>query len=181
MGLAGLGGLLALAGGASAGAQQQRAEDTAAVKAACGALDVNFSVKDGGAAAPGAAAAPTAGKALVYVFEDVQNVAFVSATNFRVGLNGGWVGALKGGTYLSFPVDPGVQHLCVSVQGHALFQLQHGIVLRQLRPEAGSAYYLRLRMTLGNGTLPLVWLEPVDEDEGRLLLQTMGLAVWQKK
>jgi len=38
-----------------------------------------------------------------------------------------------------------------------------------------------LRHVTGREVMPLVLLEPVDEDEGSLLLQTMRQAVWQKK
>jgi len=163
--------------GSSARAQVE-AQDAPAVKSACGPMDVNFSVKE-----TNTQATPSmqAGKALVYVFEDVTNVPLTPAMNFRVGLNGSWVGALKNMTYLSFAVDPGVQHLCTSLQGHAFFELEKGITLRQLHTETGKTYYLRLRHVMGKDVMPLVLLEPMDEDEGSLLLQTMRQAVWQKK
>lgn len=157
---------------------EQKAEDAQAVKTACGAMDVNFSVQE---TAMQSVTSALDGKALVYVFEDVQSVPLTPAVNFRVGLNGNWIGALKGNTYMGFAVDPGVQHLCIAVQGHALFQLQKGITLRQLQLEAGKTYFLRVRQILGKEALPLVFVEPVDADEAALLMQTMQQAVWEKK
>jgi hypothetical protein len=84
-------------------------------------------------------------------------------------------------TYLSFAVDPGVQHLCVDLQGHAWGQLEKGITLRRLNAEAGKTYYLRARMVWGKNTLPLMFVDAVDEDEGQMLLATMLPAVWHPK
>jgi hypothetical protein len=170
-----------------AGAQVPAASAPATV-AACGAMTLNFSVTAGpaqasgskpAAGATGAAQVPE-GKGLVYVIEDMRHTP-LSTTNFRVGVDGKWVGATRNMTYLSFAVDPGVQHLCVDLQGHAWGQLEKGITLRRLNAEAGKTYYLRARMVWGKNTLPLMFVDAVDEDEGQMLLATMLPAVWHPK
>jgi hypothetical protein len=52
------------------------------------------------------------GKALIYLVEEQKFRAFRDVT-VRVGLDGQWVGATRGASYLSFAVEPGEHHLCV--------------------------------------------------------------------
>lgn len=160
-----------------AGAQVP-ARSAPATVAACGVMSQNFSVTQG--ASRGAAAQVPERKALVYLINDIRHTP-LSTTNFRVGVDGKWVGATREMTYLSFAVEPGEHHLCVDVQGHAWGQLEQGITLRRLNVEEGKTYYLRARMVWGKNTLPLIFLEAVDEDEGQLLVQTSSPAVWHLK
>lgn len=190
MGLAASGILVAGMVAGEAGAQQRATSASAAV-AACGTMNVNFDVTAGPAVVstsqPGGASAGAAqgaqapeGKALVYLVEDIIHIP-LSSTTLRAGMDGNWVGATKNLMYVSFVVDPGVRHVCVSVQGHAWGQLERGITLLRLNAEAGKTYYLRARMTQGKDVLPLVLLDAVDEDEGQLLVQTAVPAVWHPK
>ncbi len=160
-----------------AGAQVP-ARSAPATVAACGVMSQNFSVTEG--ASPKMGEQVPAGKALVYLLEDIRHTP-LNTTNFRVGVDGKWLGATRDKTYLSFAVEPGEHHLCVDVQGHAWGQLEQGITLRRLKVEEGKTYYLRARMVWGKNTLPLIFVEQVDDDEGQLLLQTMSPAVWQPK
>ena len=159
---------------AMAGAQVP-ARSAPATVSACGVMSENFSAKAG--PAQGAAAQVPEGKALVYVVEDILPL----RNTLRVGMDGKWVGATSSHTYLSFAVDPGVHHLCVTVQGSGRDQLEKGITLRQLHVDAGKTYYLRVRVVWGETTQPLIFLEAVDEDEGQLLVQTMVPTVWKVK
>jgi hypothetical protein len=168
-------GLAGLVGGSAKG--QMVAASAPAAVAACGSLDAKFDVKEepepttSHAGGPQAAVAVPDGKAMVYLVEDIVHVPF-STTVLRLGIDGKWVGATKNLTYVGIAVDPGVHHVCVSLQGMALYQLQKGIVLRQLTVEAGKTYYLRAQEVQGRDVLPLVFVEPVDEDEGQFLLET---------
>ena len=119
------------------------------------------------------------GKAMVFVEEDVAHIAF-SGITIRIGVDGKWVGATTNLTYIGFPVEPGVHHLCVSVQGLAMGKLENGITLRALEAKAGETYYIRVRETQGQAP-PLVFVDMVDADEGQLLLQTMAAAAWRVK
>ena len=51
---------------------------------------------------------PSAGKALVYVIEDLGPADYflVSGSPYRIGVDGAWIGALKGRSFLSFSVSP---------------------------------------------------------------------------
>ncbi len=159
-------------------AAQVPARTAPATVAACGVMSQNFSVTEG--ASPKTGEQVPEGKALVYLLEDIRHTPF-NTVNFRVGVDGKWLGATRDKTYLSFAVEPGEHHLCVDVQGHAWGQLEKGITLRRLNVEEGKTYYLRARMVWGKNTLPLIFVEPVDEDEGQLLLQTSVPAVWHAK
>jgi len=56
-------------------------------------------------------APPEAGKALVYIFEDM-----VHGPTMRVGLDGAWIGANKGKSYFFFSVHPGDHQVCTNWQ-----------------------------------------------------------------
>lgn len=172
-------GVVGLAGMAvgMAGAQVP-ARSAPATVAACGVMSQKFSVKDGPAEALAGAPVPE-GKAVVYLVEDIVQIPLNTPT-LRVGMDGKWVGATRSRTYLRLEVDPGVHHLCVSVQGMAAYQLEDGITLRRLEPKAGETYYVRMRDVLSQNP-PLVFVDAVDEDEGQLLLQTTVPAVWHLK
>jgi hypothetical protein len=181
-------GLVAVAAGSAGVAGAQVAPTSApGVAAACGALNVKFDVSDGsaqttsqpGGPQTGSAQVPE-GKALVYLVEDFHKQPWGNPT-VRIGVDGKWVGATTSETYLSFAVDPGVHHLCMSVQGLALYQLQKGITLQQLKAEAGKTYTLRVRFVAGRDTLPLVLVDAVDEDEGQFLIQTLSPVAWKVK
>jgi hypothetical protein len=145
-----------------AAAQDQSA--VAAAEAACGQTNVEFRVtNDTGHPVP----QPDAGKALVYVIEE-QNLQAWRAQTTRVGMDGTWLGANRGNTYLFFPVDPGEHHFCVDWSSAGF---ERGLVsLTNLIAEPGKIYYLRARATGGRYTYPSLDLELVNSDEGKLLL-----------
>src|SRR5208282_4913089 len=82
----------------------------AAAEAACGPKDVQFAAQ---AAASQPFTQPDTGKSLVYVVEVFDKVVGeISRPTLRVGVDGKWVGADKGNSYISFSVEPGEHHLC---------------------------------------------------------------------
>jgi hypothetical protein len=156
---------------------QVSARTAPATVAACGVMSQNFKVHSG--AAPGSAARVPEGKAMVYVVEDIVQIPLNTPT-LRVGMDGKWVGATRSHTYLGLAVDPGVHHLCVSVQGFTVETLENGITLHRLEVQAGKTYYVRMRETMSRNP-SLDFVDVVDEDEGQLLLQTSVPAVWRAK
>jgi len=154
----------------------------AVVKAACGADDVEFSVKLNKDGQP--ASRPKAGKALVYVVEqyDAPGLQLAKPT-VRVGLDGSWVGANRGTSHLSFSVEPGVHHLCADWQSAQLapWFLHSQVALTNLTAEAGQTLYYRARAVYqGSGSWTLN-LEAVNSDEGRLLVTTSRLSAYRPK
>ncbi len=78
----------------------QEPAPAASVRGGCGPSEAYFDVKTDRKQHPVAPA--DAGKALVYVFEDIER-----GPTMRVGLDGAWIGANKGKSYFFFSVDPG--------------------------------------------------------------------------
>jgi hypothetical protein len=142
---------------------------------ACGPMSVNFQIKMGDTQPPNVT--PEPGKALVYVIEDQQ---FKAAKNVivRIGLDGAWVGATRGDSYLSFPVEPGKHHLCADITP-GLLSTRRPVSLFGLTTEAGGVYYFRARTTGGpssamegnglNDTISID-LDLLNRDEGKYLV-----------
>jgi hypothetical protein len=162
---------------ASLAAASLFAQDSAAnpLQAACGPMGAKFQIKTDSGQSPNAK--PEAGKALVYVIEDQQFKAVKDVT-VRVGVDGAWVGATRGNSYLSFPVEPGEHHFCADIVPGVLSSGRL-VSLYGLTTEAGGVYYLRARTTGGpqsaterNGLDDAISidLDLLNRDEGKLLL-----------
>jgi hypothetical protein len=80
----------------------------------CGAKQAKFDVKTDKGQHP--AVHPSEGKALVYFVEDDTEFGSFPKPTTRAGLDGKWVGATHGNSYIYFSVDPGERHLCASWQ-----------------------------------------------------------------
>jgi len=122
---------------------------------------------------------PEPGKALVYISEVFKKAPGEwGDPTLRIGLNGDWVGAVKGNSYFSFSVAPGENHLCLRWQSH-FKRLSHEAAFTVLAAEAGKIYYFRALVTYdlgpnygGNGsnvTGMSINLDPISTDEGQYL------------
>jgi len=148
--------------------------------AACGPENVRYSVKTD-PVQPVALEQVPVGKALVVLVENVPKVPLFVTLTLKVGLDGQWVGATRAREYMSFVVDPGVHHLCSSLQGAGLASLQDPIALHTLNVQAGKTYYFQVRLFGFGQDAVITSLDPVDGDEGQLLLQTMAHSVARVK
>lgn len=83
------------------------------------------------------------GKALIYLIEEQKLRVFRDVT-VRVGLDGKWVGAIRGTSYLSFAVEPGEHHLCVDFPSEFL-EPGRLVSLYGFTAQAGKTYYFRAR------------------------------------
>jgi hypothetical protein len=157
--------------GLSAAAQGESPVATA--EAACGPSDVEFRIKT--ETGQHAVAQPDPGKALVYVILD-QKFQAIRAVTARVAMDGTWVGANRGNSYLFLSTEPGEHHLCTDwvsdfLPGGRL------VSLGNFTAEAGKVYYFRARTTGGPSSYlkdsdrsASIDLEPVNSDEGKLLV-----------
>ena len=93
----------------------------------------------------------------------------------RIGIDGKWVGAACLGTYIRTKVDPGEHHLCANLRQK---KNANFTALYSFMAEAGKVYYFReeiLDPWFGRNVTPIgggkitVHLDPINEDEGRLL------------
>lgn len=142
-------------------------------KAACGPDDVHFDLKTN--TINHSITQPEAGKALVYVVgEDMSEGFFCKGCDIvaRVGLDGNWIGAINGDSFLSFSIEPGEHHLCANWQ--SIFSRRSKYLsLANLNAEAGKVYYFRMRLTTqGQGNPPILDLDAINTDEGRYLVLT---------
>lgn len=82
--------------------------------AGCGPTNMQFNVKTD--STHHAVNQPEPGHALVYVIVQGKPEGGEARVTTRVGLDGNWVGASHGASYLSFPVIPGDHHVCTDWQ-----------------------------------------------------------------
>jgi hypothetical protein len=147
----------------------QSKEALAATVFACGSTDVKFDVKEGQPAQP--ASEPEAGKALVYVVEDMGPAAdecLGGCVTVRVGLDGDWVGANQGNSHFSFLVSPGEHHLCSNWQSRFASRSSF-YSLANFNAEAGKIYYFRTRVW-GGDKIPWLDLDRMNSDQGRYMV-----------
>jgi hypothetical protein len=173
----------------TAAASGQNQSIDARLAAGCGPAKTAFEVKTDKNQHP--VARPESGKALVYVIEDVTNptaMTFGEATT-RVGLDGNWVGANHGHSYISFSTEPGEHRVCADWQS-SMKDLQKLSGAARLTAEAGKTYYYRSEVTIpwnggaanhGNDQEGQLKLERVDESEGLLLISKSASSTWQAK
>jgi hypothetical protein len=170
--------LLAMPTVASAQAQDQAAAARAA--GGCGPEQVEFDVKtDKTQHAP---AQPDPGKALVVVLEhEKSDPGFkIGAVTTRIGLDGAWVGANHGASFLAFPVDPGDHRVCA--QWQSTFKRYSKLAsAASLYAEAGQIYYFETRVDERSHDQPAVRIDPLDPAEAQILLATAAQSVSHPK
>ena len=144
---------------------------------ACGPLNAEFQIKMDNSQSPGFQ--PESGKALVYVAED-QKFQAAKEVTARIGLDGAWVGATRGESYIFFSVDPGEHHLCADWRSTLLSDGRR-VSLFGFTVEAGKVYYFRVRTTGGPSSMldrsgldesASLDLDLINSDEGKLLVST---------
>ena len=157
--------------------------DVAAARAAagCGPAEVNFDVKTDKRQHP--APKPEQGKALVYVFLDVKQQASainIGSVTTRVGLDGAWIGANHGRSYLFFPVDPGDHRVCAAWQS-TWERYSKLASAADLTAEAGKVYYLRVSVDERQEHQPAVKMEHIDPAEAQILIANSSLSTSHPK
>jgi hypothetical protein len=147
----------------------QNAPNADPFAAACGAEHASFKTKQDG---PGTGlTTPPAGKALVYVIEQMPQVGLFT-THVNVGVDGQWIAQLSSLTFTSFALDPGVHHLCAVYQGQLASSDIGPTILHRLNVQAGKTYYFLYRGLISAQSQEVGFLDEVDEDEGGFVLQT---------
>ena len=151
-------------------------------QAACGPMNVEFRIKSGNQP-PIPQVQP--GKALVYVVEEQKFRAFNDVTA-RMGLDGVWVGANRGNSYLFFSVEPGEHHLCTDWISDLL--PNHRLVsVANFTAEPGKSYYFRVRTSGGpssmarSGDAATIDLDLINTDEGKLLVSMSSFSASEPK
>jgi alpha-galactosidase len=141
----------------------------------CGPDEAQFDVSTNKKDHPVAQA--EAGKALVYVIEDIER-----GPTMRVGLDGSWVGANKGKSYFSFQVDPGDHQICTKWQSSVFKKTAERIgSAAPLTAEAGKVYYFRIQVYERSERDHTVKIEPVEAAEGQFLVSSSSFSTFRPK
>lgn len=160
-------------------------EPTTAAAPGCGPADGHFQVKTEKQQHP--AMQPDAGKALVYFVEDDRRFFSTPKPTTRLGIDGQWVGATHGNSYLFTSVDPGERHLCATWQSWIGPGSGHMAAAAHFTAEAGKVYYFRAKNTFAaaerdrNPEPPELELALIDSDEGQLLASQFAFSISQPK
>jgi hypothetical protein len=144
----------------------------AAAMAACGPKDDKVKVNPDTGRDP--SAQPEAGKALVYVIQEDGAINAIGAgITLRVGLDGGWVGAVNNHyPFLSFFVTPGARHLCVNWQSN--FESRSKLTaLVHIDAQPDKVYYFRVRQWDTRYQMFLDF-DPIDSDMGKFFLASLS-------
>jgi len=138
----------------------------AAAEAACGPKDVKFDAKQDATQHP--APQPDPDKAVVYVVQEIGEVQCKGCALTKVGLDGTWVGANQGSSYLFFSTDPGEHHLCLNWQSR--FETRsRAFALANFTAVAGKVYYFRARIFPGHHDYSFD-LDLINSDQGKFLV-----------
>ena len=142
----------------------------------CGDPSAKFAVKTSRNHHP---VQPEKGKALVYFIQNDSNFNSFPKLTTRVGIDGKWVGATHGNSYLYTAVDPGVHHLCASWQFGVILGKGRKTSAAHFTADAGGVYYFEVKDKYLQGDFGQVLdmtLTPLDSDEGQLLANQYKLS-----
>jgi hypothetical protein len=110
--------------------------------AACGADTTHYKVSKSKTAP---SLTPPADQALVVLIQKQTGDDFPSDPLIRFAVDGTWVGAVKGASYIAVPVSTGSHKLCVSRQS-SIDTEKNNIGIAPLDAQAGSVYYFEFTL-----------------------------------
>jgi hypothetical protein len=133
---------------------------------ACGPAETRFAVS----AAPSSFVVPVShDQAKVFFIGHALKGSF-SGPVIRLGIDGRWVGAVKGNSYIVIPVTPGTHHFCAQVQGRgADGYFGSDVALNVFTLHSGETCYLAIDSP---DVVPLgiLTLDALNTDEAKLLI-----------
>jgi hypothetical protein len=159
-----------------------------ASQAVCGPAKVSFDAKADSTHHP--TPQPDPAKATVYVIADLGQCSDcgkpsldpkdVADAVIKVGMDGQWIGASRGNSYLFVVTEPGAHHMCLNWQS-SLEERSRAFAMTNLTAEAGKVYYLRARLFPGgNGDFSFD-LDRFNSDEGKYLVASSAFSVSRPK
>src|ERR1700719_3502245 len=137
----------------------------------CGPANLKFEVEHDNSQVP--PSDPEPGKALVYVLEVFDDTpGQLGIPTVRVGLDGSWMGANSGSSYLFFSVEPAQHPPCPSPQSN-LKRLSGQRLATDFTAEAGKTYFFQAQVHVesneGSGETWSIDLQPVTADDAKYL------------
>jgi len=91
-------------------------------------------------------------------------------------VDGVWVGATHGDSYLYFAVAPGEHHPCASWQSAVILSAGHQGAAAHFRAEDGRVYYFRVKNSWSREYPADIEFGPLDSDEAQLLISKFSLS-----
>jgi hypothetical protein len=134
-----------------------------AAASACGPMNATFDVQKDSSPQP--ILKPDPGRALVYVVQ--EDCAGWGCPSSKVVVDGAWVGVNLNKSYFSFPVNPGVHHVCATLQSRSSIEARF-VGLLHFTAEPGAIYYLRTRLLYSGPGIVAVDLEAIEQGSGQL-------------
>jgi hypothetical protein len=125
-------------------------------------------------------AQPEAGRAVVYLIASVLGESIAEPT-IKVGMDGAWLGATKGNSYIFTTVEPGEHHLCANWQS-GIVAPSDVFALANFTAEAGKTYYFRVRAYRGRiysetgQEASSLDLDAANSDEGQYLVASSAFS-----
>jgi hypothetical protein len=146
--------------------------------AACGPENMSFKVTlDDKPGVPAHAAA--LGKAKIYFIHDAGSIGtpgFAYPTT-KFAIDGAWVGANHTDSWFSVFVNPGVHHVCATLQSSIV---DDRMELAHFTAEPDKVYFYRTRLVM-SGQVELLELALIDSDQGNYLVSSYPLSVSRTK
>jgi hypothetical protein len=141
----------------------------------CGQDSEHFDVKTSKKQAPETKA--VASQAAVYFVQDDREFQSTPKPVMRVGIDGKWVGATHGNSYVMAVVEAGERHLCTNWQASVGIGMPKQSGALHFTAEAGKSYYFvaKNRWFREKGLIPMK-LEALDSDQGQLLVSQFAYA-----
>ncbi|HEY2461678.1 MAG TPA: hypothetical protein VGI16_12765 [Candidatus Acidoferrum sp.] len=140
--------------------------------AGCGPRDAQFNVKNDGKQHP--LPQPEPGKATVVVLSQF-GVCIGCKNILRVGIDGAWVGANNGHSYLFSSVETGDHRVCVAYQSSLKRRAETASALT-VTAVPGTVYYLLVRPSSDG-----LKLKAVDSAEGPILTKSAAHSISEPK
>lgn len=153
--------------------------DRPQTESACGMSDVNFRVRF----AKNQSALPHAGNpsddAFLYIIEQYvpYDKGHLGQPTIRQGVDGKWIGATQGLSYVTTPVAPGLHHLCSQWQSHVK-KLSALVSLNSFTAEPRRSYFFLAQIQ--NDGAPLT-LQQLSNDEGLRLIHEAPISISTQK
>jgi hypothetical protein len=121
-------------------------------------------------------AGPAEGNAQIIFMENENHMVgpFIHAT-VRFGIDGAWVGADNGNSYLVATVNPGLHHLCASWQSTTA-SLGEDFDLTSFTAEPGMVYYFGAAVTVESRGVVTFALSQLNKDQGKYRLKYWKLS-----
>jgi len=146
----------------------------------CGPDDQHFDVKTSKSQHPETKESPD--QAVIYFLQDDREFQSIPKPVVRVGIDGSWIAATHGTSYLVTTVDPGEHHLCASWQTNVTIGSPKQSGALHFTAEPGQSYFFSARdlWFRDAGAVPMKF-EPIDRDQGKLLISQFAFATSKPK